>query len=221
MCAESYRLSDPPSTARATSTGERNWSYAALAQELGMSSSEVHAALQRAQSARLYAEAVRAVIPPNLIEFLVHGVRYAFPAEFGPPARGMPTEPSILGFSSRWCHDAVHSAGSVELPSGRQIRVIDSVHFVATKLEAYSDRGEEDPIGSRDIEDVTALVDGRPELIEEIQGAPAEVRLSIASELSRLVSGTKLRRRGTNSPAARWRHGYAQFGVTSKSVMSQ
>jgi hypothetical protein len=27
----------------------------------------------------------------SLLEFLVHGIRYAFPAEIGPPTRGIPT----------------------------------------------------------------------------------------------------------------------------------
>jgi hypothetical protein len=56
-----------------------------------MSASEVHAAITRAQSARLYADVLRTVMHPNLFEFLVHGVRYAFPAEAGAPGWGIPT----------------------------------------------------------------------------------------------------------------------------------
>ena len=56
-----------------------------------MSASEVHGAINRAQTARLYADVLRTVMHPNLLEFLTHGVRYAFPAELGPPVWGMPT----------------------------------------------------------------------------------------------------------------------------------
>lgn len=71
--------------------GERSWTYAGLAGELGMSASEVHGAIERAQTARLYADVLRTVMHPNLLEFLTHGVRYAFPAEPGSPVRGIPT----------------------------------------------------------------------------------------------------------------------------------
>lgn len=71
--------------------GKQPWTYAGLAGELGMSASEVHSAIVRAQAARLYAEVIRTVLHPNLLEFLVHGVRYAFPAKIGPPVWGMPT----------------------------------------------------------------------------------------------------------------------------------
>ena len=71
--------------------GDRTWTYSGLAGELSMSASEVHAAITRTQSARLYADVLRTVMHPNLFEFLVHGVRYAFPARLGSPAWGMPT----------------------------------------------------------------------------------------------------------------------------------
>ena len=71
--------------------GDRSWTYSELAKELGMSSSEVHAAISRAQTARLYADVLHSVMHPNLLEFLNHGVRYVFPAELGAPVRGIPT----------------------------------------------------------------------------------------------------------------------------------
>ncbi|WP_346658652.1 MULTISPECIES: hypothetical protein [unclassified Bradyrhizobium] len=41
--------------------------------------------------------------------------------------------------------------------------------FVATKLEAYLGRGNDNLLGSRDIEDILLVVDGREELVAEIQ----------------------------------------------------
>ncbi len=73
--------------------GQDEWSYNRLAVELGMSPSEVHAAARRALAARL---AVRLGERPepqrsNLLEFLLHGIRYVFVPERGEPTRGMPT----------------------------------------------------------------------------------------------------------------------------------
>jgi hypothetical protein len=66
-------------------------SFASLGQALYMSPSEVHAGVKRAQIASLYAEATREPIKANLLEFLVHGVKYAFPAQLGSQTRGIPT----------------------------------------------------------------------------------------------------------------------------------
>jgi len=73
------------------SLGSRDLSFAALAESLHMSPSEVHAGLQRAQKARLYAEVTRQPLKENLAEYLVHGVKYSFPAEIGGKTRGIPT----------------------------------------------------------------------------------------------------------------------------------
>ena len=58
-----------------------------------MSGSEVHAAVKRAQASRLL-NGPELNDQPNLSaleEFLVHGLKYAFPAERGEPTRGIPT----------------------------------------------------------------------------------------------------------------------------------
>jgi len=73
------------------SLGSRDLSFAALAESLRMSPSEVHAGLGRARHARLYAEVTRQPIATNLFEFLVHGLKYAFPADIGSKTRGIPT----------------------------------------------------------------------------------------------------------------------------------
>ncbi len=75
------------------SLGRERWSYNTLAVDLGMSPSEVHAAVRRAVGARLAAsrEDVVAPVASALKEFLSHGVQYVFVPERGAPTRGMPT----------------------------------------------------------------------------------------------------------------------------------
>jgi hypothetical protein len=64
-----------------------------VASDLGLSPSEVHGAIQRLRSSRLlHGPALKD--RPNisgLEEFLVHGLKYAFPAEHGEVTRGIPT----------------------------------------------------------------------------------------------------------------------------------
>lgn len=73
--------------------GQRPWSYSWLAEDLGMSPSQLHSAVRRALAAQLAVKKESAITPHirNLEEFLVHGLRYVFVAEIGRPSRGIPT----------------------------------------------------------------------------------------------------------------------------------
>jgi hypothetical protein len=85
-------------------SGFNPWSYARLGEELLMSPSHVHASVARAETAHLLAafnisssarRRGRGVLPEpnrnNLKEFLIHGVKYAFPVQRGGLTRGVPT----------------------------------------------------------------------------------------------------------------------------------
>lgn len=73
--------------------GARRAPYSHLAMELDMSPSEVHASVQRAQKSGLLHGPALANRPnlANLEEFLVHGLKYAFPPERGEWTRGVAT----------------------------------------------------------------------------------------------------------------------------------
>lgn len=73
--------------------GPRRASYAQLGSELVMSPSEVHASEKRAEASGLLHGRGLGNRPnfSALEEFLVHGLRYVFPAERGPLTRGVPT----------------------------------------------------------------------------------------------------------------------------------
>ena len=71
--------------------GRSEWSYSSLARELIMSPSEVHAGIKRATAAKLYDKNRRTPNKKALEEFIVHGVRYAYPPDLGGLTRGIPT----------------------------------------------------------------------------------------------------------------------------------
>jgi hypothetical protein len=71
--------------------GNRPWSYSTLANELAMSPSEVHSGIRRAAKARLIDAQRNVPIIRALQEFLVHGVKYAYPPDRGNITRGIPT----------------------------------------------------------------------------------------------------------------------------------
>ena len=67
------------------------WSYPTLSHELSMSASEVHAGIKRATAARLMDMARKIPVKSNILEFLIHGVKFAYPPDRGGITRGMPT----------------------------------------------------------------------------------------------------------------------------------
>jgi predicted nucleotidyltransferase len=99
----------------------------------------------------------------------------------------MPTDPDILGFANRWYPLAVATAEDVTLPSGIAIRLIAAPLFLATKFEAFADRGNEDLLASHDLEDIVNILDGRPQLIAEIERAVPELRAYLAEKTARLL----------------------------------
>lgn len=98
----------------------------------------------------------------------------------------MPTEPKILGFSNRWYEEAISTAAAIKLGSGAEIRAASPAPLVATKLCAWRGRGGGDLLKSLDVHDVLTLIDGRPELVEEVRSAPPALRDYIREELTAL-----------------------------------
>jgi predicted nucleotidyltransferase len=100
----------------------------------------------------------------------------------------MPAEECVLGFSNRWYGAALRTAVSVQLPGGLAIRLVTPACFLATKLEAFEDRGRGDYLESHDLEDVLSVVDGRHEIVAEIAEADPGVRRYVAAIFERLLS---------------------------------
>jgi hypothetical protein len=102
------------------------WTYAKLGQELAISPSHAYASISRAQAAHLLDLA--SLQPPtrparqwrvsgarfaplptpnrnNVKEFLIHGVKYAFPVERGGETRGIPTAEAASPLSRHFPQD--------------------------------------------------------------------------------------------------------------------
>jgi hypothetical protein len=78
------------------------WSYTSLAGDLFMSASEIHAGLRRAVVAHLMDSQRVQPQKKALEEFLIHGVKYAFPPDRGGLTRGIPT-----GYAARPLKDII------------------------------------------------------------------------------------------------------------------
>ena len=99
----------------------------------------------------------------------------------------MPTDESILGFSNRWYSKGCKSSELLSLPSGRAIYVLTAPFYLATKMEAFLGRGQNDLRTSSDFEDIVALFNGRSKIEAEIQDAPSELKKYLQLNFSLLL----------------------------------
>jgi predicted nucleotidyltransferase len=132
------------------------------------------------------------------LEDELRALGFKHPTEENPPLcrwmfRGikvdvMPTEGAVLGFSNRWYRGGVAKAEQMSLPNGERVYVFSVPYLLASKLEAFHDRGHDDFQASKDLEDVIALLDGHPEAEEKINTAPTDVRQYLGKEFARMLA---------------------------------
>jgi predicted nucleotidyltransferase len=100
----------------------------------------------------------------------------------------MPTDPNILGFANRWYGLAMETAQRVSLPSGIAIRLISGPAFIATKFEAFADRGQGDLLASHDLEDIVNVFASRTRILDEVAHSPADLRGYLADRCRELLT---------------------------------
>lgn len=68
-----------------------NWRNLDIANELGLSQFEVSVGLERCRQSKLIDATKKQLMRSALLEFLIHGIKYVYPAQLGSVCRGMPT----------------------------------------------------------------------------------------------------------------------------------
>lgn len=104
----------------------------------------------------------------------------------------MPTAEDVLGFSNPWYETAIETAIERTLASGTTIRAVAPPVVVATKLAAWRGRGRDDVLRSLDVHDLVILINGRPELGDELASQAEELRTYVANELGALRTNNHL-----------------------------
>lgn len=99
----------------------------------------------------------------------------------------MPTEGSVLNFNNSWYPDGYADSRTVALPGGEQVRVFTLPYFLASKIEAFLDRGHGDFLTSPDMEDLITVLDGAEDIAGEVSHAPAKVKDYLAGKFSEFL----------------------------------
>jgi hypothetical protein len=99
----------------------------------------------------------------------------------------MPTKPEIIGFSNIWYEEGFKETIEVLLPVGVKIKLFKPEYFLASKIEAFKNRGNNDLRTSQDFEDIVFVVENRKSLINELRASKDNVRNYLKLELSAII----------------------------------
>ena len=99
----------------------------------------------------------------------------------------MPTSGKILGFTNRWYPLAMKTASQYEITKTLSINLVSPPCFIATKIEAFESRGNQDFLLSDDINDIIYVVNGRPEVVDEIKNSDTELRKYLSRKFKKLL----------------------------------
>ncbi len=97
----------------------------------------------------------------------------------------MPTDGAHLGLNTIWFQEALESSSLQDI-GGQPLRLVSPVAFLATKYAAFCDRGNSDYYGSSDLEDFITVVDGRANIVTEIDSAPSSLRQFVIESIQSL-----------------------------------
>jgi hypothetical protein len=153
--------------------GRQAWTYQQLSEQLFMSASEINAGVRRAMRARLAGPGPGGSNPqPNIMalgEFLVHGLKYAFPPDRGAITQGVPTAhgaPPLAGAPGTdngdpepvWPHPHGPARGYAFSPLYRSVPQAALADPVLHELLALVDaiRDERSRVGNLAVRELTA-----------------------------------------------------------------
>ena len=97
----------------------------------------------------------------------------------------LPTDSSILGFNSKWYPEGFNNAIPYEIDKKNIVKILQPAFFLATKLEAFKDRGQNDGRTSKDFEDIVFLMESRQSIWKELVLTSGELREYLIGEFRR------------------------------------
>lgn len=88
----------------------------------------------------------------------------------------MPTSDAALGFTNKWYPEAFANAQKKLIDEMVTVNIFQPVYFLATKLEAFKDRGGNDGRTSTDFEDIVFILNKRNSVWQELQLSTEKVK---------------------------------------------
>ena len=99
----------------------------------------------------------------------------------------MPTDDSSIGFGNKWYPKGFKNAVDYILDESLTIQILSAPFFIATKLEAFKGRGNNDGRTSQDFEDIIYVLENREEIWNELNTTDAELKEYLKKEFQNLI----------------------------------
>ena len=81
----------------------------------------------------------------------------------------MPVSEDILGFSNIWYADGFKAAIEKEIDEFHTVKIFPAPYFIASKIEAFKNRGKADGRSSTDFEDIIFVLENRNSIWDEME----------------------------------------------------
>ncbi len=104
----------------------------------------------------------------------------------------MPTDEKILGFSNLWYPHGYKKAVRYQLAEKIVIKIFKPEYFLASKLEAFKNRGNNDGRTSTDFEDIIYILNNRSAIWKEFHESDQAVKSYLKTEFTSLFKNKYL-----------------------------
>lgn len=100
----------------------------------------------------------------------------------------MPTVDNILGFTNAWYEKGFKSAIDYRIDDSDTVKIFSPPYFIASKLEAFNNRGQMDGRTSTDFEDIVYVLENRRSIWKEMKEANEELESYLRKQFTQLYS---------------------------------
>jgi len=92
-----------------------------------------------------------------------------------------------IGFSNKWYQEGFRTAIDHRIDRDTVVKIFTLPYFVASKLEAFKSRGENDFIASTDFQDLVYILEHTDNFEEKMRLAPDHLKSYLKDEFSRML----------------------------------
>jgi predicted nucleotidyltransferase len=100
----------------------------------------------------------------------------------------MPTGENVLGFKNKWYAAGFTNSMHCKIDDLHVVKIFTLPYFMASKLDAFSDRGNNDGRTSTDFEDIIYVLEYRRSVWDDLANAPAEVKVYLQDKFKDLLA---------------------------------
>jgi hypothetical protein len=97
----------------------------------------------------------------------------------------MPTDGEKLGLNTKWFEEVLAEAVIIDY-AHTSLRVVSPLGLLVTKYLTFTERGEGDFFGSHDLEDFLTVIDGRANIVTEVDEARPDFRHYLVQAVQQL-----------------------------------